>query len=70
LTEAVFKSQVKTPHGHWTVGDSMNVRAFLDNYAQVNNFNPLVAENWYHHAKLKLMDFRVCTPPPLSPIFF
>lgn len=33
--------------GYWSSENRQNIRSFLEKFAKDNNFDPLVAENWY-----------------------
>lgn len=35
------------PHGHWSIEEGKNVKAFFEDFARHHNFDPLTAQNWY-----------------------
>eukprot|EP00026_Physarum_polycephalum_P001147 Phypoly_transcript_01148.p1 GENE.Phypoly_transcript_01148~~Phypoly_transcript_01148.p1 ORF type:complete len:746 (+),score=87.76 Phypoly_transcript_01148:82-2319(+) len=43
---------IRNPRYHWR--EAKNTRAFLDNFAKDNQFDPLIAENWYKVSTIAL----------------
>ena len=39
------------PMGYWNSEKGKNMRAFFENFAKRNRFDPLVAENWYRFTR-------------------
>jgi len=47
------------PMGYWNAKQGKNMRAFFENFAKRNRFDPLLAENWYKFTAQEILKVQV-----------
>lgn len=53
--------QTPRPAGYWTAHGVGNMRKSLENFAEREGFDPLIADNWYYVSSQQLKQVKVNT---------